>query len=116
MDVCAQLFGQFADGDLALQLVFQRLLEVERGAGFFFQRAADLDGAAVAKDALDLAQNHRDRIGGKGKAPAFVKVFCRLDQADAARLEQVVILCAARTEPVGAGVHQPQILPDKVGL
>ena len=70
--------------------VDQRLLGLHRFIRQIAQRAADAHGIIVAQMAANLADNHWYAIGGKADILIWIKVVDRLDQPNAADLEQIV--------------------------
>ena len=106
----AEALRQLAYGRLAAELGGQRLLFAHGGTRLFLERTPDLYAAAVAENALYLAENDRHGIGRKRKAALRVKIFGGLYKPDAARLKKVVVLRALASEFVGAGVDETDIL------
>ena len=109
-DIAAEAFGELTYSRFAPELGGQRVLFAHGGARFFFQCASDFDTAAVAENALYLAENGGHGIGRKRKAALRVKIFGGLYKPDAARLKKVVVLRALASEFVGAGVDETDIL------
>ena len=109
-DIAAEAFGELTYSRFAPELGGQRVLFAHRGARFFFQCASDFDAAAVAENALYLAENDGHGIGRKREPALRVEVFGGFYNSDAPRLKQVVILRTLAAEFVGAGMDKTDIL------
>ena len=110
--IARQQLRQFANGRLP-PLPAQKVLPQSRGVErLFLKHPADLHGAAVPKQALDLADDHRHCIGRERIPQGRVKPIHRLDQPHTAGLVQIVILNAPPAKAVGNGMHEPQVLAD----
>ena len=108
-----ELLGKLGYIGLAAHALGQTVARLERLVGDVAQAAADADGVVVAQVAADLADNHGHGIGGKAHVLRHVEVVQRLDEADAAHLEQVVHVFPAVAEALDHAEHQAQIAPDE---
>src|SRR5260221_5449848 len=69
--------------------------------------------AAIAEVALDLADDHRDRIALELDAALGIEAVDRLDQADRPDLDEILVLLAAACIPARHRAHQREVFLDQ---
>ena len=77
------------------------------------RRGTRIGPALVAEVALDLADDRRGGVGRELDAALEVEAVDRLDQADRADLDEVVVGLAAVAEPAGQVLDQGQVQLDQ---
>ena len=100
------------DGGLLQVASRQGLSCVNCLVGSVLQGARNADAAVVAQETPDLTDNHRNGIGGKLDIQGRVEVIDRLDESDAADLEQIVNIFVAGGKALDDTQHQTKISLD----
>ena len=78
-----------------------------------FKRSADLERAVIAKKPLDLADDHRNRIGGELDFVGQIKFINRFKQANTTDLKQILRFVAASHKPLHDRPDEPNIALNK---
>ena len=77
--------------------------------GVVVNRPGYVHRAVVPQKAPHLAQDHRHRVGGKARAIGGVEAIDGLEQAHAAVLKQIFVICAPVAKAPQHIVHQRQV-------